>query len=153
MPNPLGPALTGTSQTPIYTGNNVSIQFNGFTIGLVQTLTLDASTGATLAHQVGTNLAADVYDTAASVTVTCTKFVPIPQDGIATLVTNGILPSGSLASALSMAPFTMTIVDSSGNQVYTVKNAKLSTDSLSISANAPLSDNVTFIATDYSPNY
>lgn len=145
---PIGAALTGMTLVPVYTANNVSIRINGATIALVQHITISRAVNRRPIAQVGTPLWADIPATTVGVTVSCTNTVAIPSAQVQALNQQGILPSGSLVNVLTMGLFNMTVVDANGNIVATVINAGYNGDSMDITANDPIPENLNLIAQD-----
>jgi len=133
-----------TTLVPVYTGNNVSIQMNGITVALVQTLTVSRMVNRRQVYQVNTPLFADAPVTTVGATMSATNMVP--QTG--SLATLGLTPSGSLVNAMNQTPYTCTIVDENGKAVCTVVNCYFNQDSLDVTANDPLSLNASWIAQD-----
>lgn len=144
----IGAAITGSTLTPVYTGNNVAIKINGATIALVQHITIQRAVNRRPIAQVGTPLWADIPATTVGVTVSCTNTVAIPSAQVQSLYAQGILPFGSLVNVLTSALFGMTIVDSTGALVATVINAGYNGDSMDITANNPIPENINFLAQD-----
>lgn len=144
----LGAALTGTTLTPVYTGNNVAMQVNGATIGVMQTVTISRAIGRRAVYQIGTPLFADAPVTAVAVTINITSMVLIPSATVQSLAQKGILPSGSLVDTLTTGSFSVTLVDAQGNTVCTAPVCFYNGDTFDITANEPITINISLLAQD-----
>ena len=143
-----GAANISTTLSPIYTGNNIDFMMNGATIGVIQTVTVSRSIGRRPVYQVGSPLFADAPVTAVAVTISISSMVIIPSATIDSLVAKGILPSGSLVSALTSSTFPCSLVDANGNVVCSAPTCFYNGDTFNITNNEPLTLSLNLIAQD-----
>lgn len=148
----MGAALTNSTLTPLYTGNNMSLQINGATIAVIQTVTINRAIGRRATYQIGTPLMADAPVTAVAVTINCTNMIAIPSATVTSLVNRGILPAGSLVNTLTASTFGATLVDAAGTNICTASTCYYNGDTLNITANDPLTLNISLLAQDATLN-
>lgn len=143
-----GAANSGMTLIPVYTGNNIDLQINGATVGVMQTVTVSRAIGRRAVYQMGSPLFADAPVTAVAVTISITSMIGIPTAGVASLVSRGVLPQGSLVNTLTAGTFAVSLVDASGNVVVTASTCFYNGDTFNVTNNDPLTLNITLLAQD-----
>lgn len=136
---------------PVYTGNNVYIAIKNQVVGFVETLSITRGVNRRPTYQVGGPLFVDAPVTQATVTVTATNMVPVqgqPGSG-ASLGSQGIVPTSSLANEVYASSYPITVLDGqTGQPVWYVQDAFYNQDAIQTPATDIVTYNLSWIARD-----
>lgn len=127
-----------------YTANQVVILIGSQEVGFGQTSSYNASLGAEQFFQIGTALPGEIQQLRYSPSITLGYF-KLTKRGLQLF---GYSTSTPLSSVLANNKFNISLQDFSGNALYTFVGASAESFNTSVSANSPISEDVSFLALD-----